>query len=403
MPSPDTARDRPLWTEIAPEPGRGPSVTTTAELRRFGRRYPAVGRAVVAALCAVAGPFAMPPAGVGVATAVAAGVVAWNVLYLAMLLPDGHGRARLVTACTVDLVLVCALCLAEPLLVDPGLQLASLGWVSPIASFTVVAVQFQLRPLPAATAAVAVCLAFVVGTAASPGLTAWDGLLAGGGGWMLVEAVLARLLWNLLLRGGREADRLLQARFAAERAAATAAARRADQRAHWTVVHDTSASTLLMIGLGEVAGTEEWLPGQVQRDIAMLDGRADTRPGEVDLAAALRATADRARVAVELDCPADVRVPAAVSAAVNGAVAEALENVRRHAGTGCARLVLRTEGDAVHVEVADDGRGFDPARVGPLRFGLAWSVHDRMQAVGGRAAVESETGRGTVVRLGWPA
>jgi hypothetical protein len=219
---------------------------------------------------------------------------------------------------------------------------------------------------------------------------------------MLVEAVLARLLWRLLLRGGREADRLLRARFAAERAAATAAARRADQRAHWAVVHDTSASTLLMIGLGELAGTEEWLPGQVRRDIAMLDGRPDD-PGETDLAAALRATADRARVAVRLDCPARVAVPSAVAAAVTGAVAEALENVRRHAGTGRATLVLRTDGDAVGVDVADDGHGFDPAQVGPQRFGLAWSVHDRMQAVGGRAAVESVPGRGTVVRLGWPA
>ena len=46
------------------------------------------------------------------------------------------------------------------------------------------------------------CAAFLAGTAASPGLTVWDGLFAGGGGWMVVEAVLARLLWVLLQRAG---------------------------------------------------------------------------------------------------------------------------------------------------------------------------------------------------------
>ena len=154
--------------------------------------------------------------------------------------------------------------------------------MSPIASFTVVAVQFQLgvrppRPRPSPCAP-----SFVAGTAATPGLTAVDGLIAGGA-WMAVEAVLGRLLWVLLQRAGREADRLMRAQFAAERAAATAAARRSAQRAHWATVHDTSASTLLMIGLGAVRGTEEWLPGQVRRDIAPA-GRGAGRPADADVA-----------------------------------------------------------------------------------------------------------------------
>ena len=370
------------------------------QLRRFGRRYPATGRGVVSVLCALAGPFAAPPQGVGFAAAAAVTVVVWNLLYLVMVLPDGRSPARLMVAYAVDLVLLCGLCLAQPLLVDPALLVASLGWVSPVASFTLVALQFQVRPLPAAVASVAVCAAYVAGTALSPGLTVRDGLVAGGA-WMLVEALLARLLWMLLLRGGAEADRLLQARLAAEQAAATAAARRADQRAHWATVHDTAASTLLMVGLGEVSGTEPWLAGQVQRDIAMLDGRRDD-DGEADVGAALRATVAHARVRVDLDCPDDVTVPALVATALAGAAAEALENVRRHAGTDAAALVLRA-GPSVEVMVIDAGRGFEPDAVSPQRLGLAWSVHDRMDAVGGRAAVESAPGRGTTVRLRWPA
>jgi len=385
--------------------GAEPDAPVTRALRRFGRRYPTVGRAAVGVLCAIASPFALPPLGVGPAVAAAVVVVAWNLAYLRLLLPDGRSCRVYRTVHVVDAVLVCGLCLAKPALVDPGQQVASLGWISPIASFTVVVVQFQLSAPAAAVATLAVCAAFVVGAATTPGLTVWDGLLAGGGAWMLVEAVLARLLWALLLRAGREADWLMQARFDAERAAATAAARRSAQRAHWATVHDTAASTLLMIGLGAVRGTEEWLPGQVSRDIGLLDGArdgpADGAATAVALAPVLVEVARAARVRVEVDCPAEVTAPAAVARAVAGAVTEALENVARHAGVGTA-CVRATRHDVLDVRVMDDGAGFDPGRLGAHRFGLALSVRDRMSAVDGVATVESAPGSGTTVRLRWP-
>jgi len=383
-----------------------PDAPVTRALRRFGRRYPAVGRAAVSVLCAAAGPFAAPPQGFGFAVAVALTVFVWNLLYLWMLLPDGRSRRQYRWTCVVDAVLLCGLCLAQPLLVDPARLAASLGWVSPMASFTVVAVQFQLGRWGAAAMTVAVCTSFVIGVAASPGLTAVDGLLAGGA-WMAVEAVLGRLLWVLLQRAGREADRLMRAQFDAERAAATAAARRLAQCARWATVHDTSASTLLMIGMGSVTGSEEWLPGQVRRDIDLLDG-ADEGPSEADAEAALEPVlaqvARAARVRVDVDCAAGVAAPPAVVRAMAGATAEALENVARHAGVGEARIGVRVQGrGALEVAVSDDGAGFHPGRVGVHRFGLALSVRDRMAGAGGHAVVESAPGRGTVVRLRWPA
>jgi signal transduction histidine kinase len=403
------AHSRPPRSGAATECDKGAEsdAPVTRALRRFGRRYPAVGRAVVGALCAVAGSFAAPPQGVGVAVAAALTVVGWNLAYLWMLLPDGRPQRWYWWTCVVDAVLLCGLCLAQPLLVDPARLAASLGWVSPMASFTVVVVQFQLGRWAAAAVTVAVCTAFVIGVAASPGLTVVDGLLAGGA-WMAVEAVLGRLLWVLLQRAGREADRLMRAQFDAERAAATAAARRSAQRAHWATVHDTSASTLLMIGLGAVTGSEEWLPGQVRRDIGLLDGAGDAPPdadaAEVALEPALAEVARAARVRVEVDCPAGVAEPPAVVRAVVGATAEALENVARHAGVDEARVGVRVRDNGIlEVTVADDGAGFHPGRVGVHRFGLALSVRDRMAAAGGHAVVESEPGRGTVVRLRWPA
>jgi signal transduction histidine kinase len=109
-------------------------------------------------------------------------------------------------------------------------------------------------------------------------------------------------------------------------------------------------------------------------------------------------------VRVELDCPAGVAAPPAVVRAVAGAAAEALENVVRHAGVDAARVGVRVQGRGVlEVTVADDGVGFHPGRVGVHRFGLALSVRDRMAGAGGHAVVESAPGRGTVVRLRWPA
>jgi signal transduction histidine kinase len=100
---------------------------------------------------------------------------------------------------------------------------------------------------------------------------------------------------------------------------------------------------------------------------------------------------------------ADVAVPAAVGAALAGAVAEALTNVSRHAPDARVRLRAGPAPGGVLVEVADDGPGFDPSRVPAHRLGLRESVVARMRAVGGSAAVASRPGAGTRIMLRWPA
>lgn len=82
-------------------------------------------------------------------------------------------------------------------------------------------------------------------------------------------------------------------------------------------------------------------------------------------------------------------------------VREALSNVARHSGATRASVALRRDGDAAVLEIADDGRGFDPAAPrGAGHFGLA-NLHDRAASVGGTLRVVSAPGRGTriIVRL----
>jgi PAS domain S-box-containing protein len=81
-------------------------------------------------------------------------------------------------------------------------------------------------------------------------------------------------------------------------------------------------------------------------------------------------------------------------------VQEALANVRRHAEARHARVRLWREGDLAHVEVADDGRGFDAENPG-VGVGQQ-SMRHRAQELGGELAVESQPGRGTRVRFEAP-
>jgi signal transduction histidine kinase len=93
-------------------------------------------------------------------------------------------------------------------------------------------------------------------------------------------------------------------------------------------------------------------------------------------------------------------VPGPVATAIEGAVGEALENVRRHAGTGAATVRLDAVGTGVRVTVADAGAGFAPAAVPQSRHGLVLSVRERLARAGGRAQVHSVPGAGHRGRTG---
>jgi len=116
------------------------------------------------------------------------------------------------------------------------------------------------------------------------------------------------------------------------------------------------------------------------------------------LGPALESLVTRTPLPVELDAPLDERLPEPVEAAAYYVVAEALANIAKYAdATQAAVRVSRLNGLAV-VEVEDDGvGGADPSHGSGLR-GLA----DRVEALHGRLAVESEPGQGTRIRAEIP-
>jgi signal transduction histidine kinase len=85
-----------------------------------------------------------------------------------------------------------------------------------------------------------------------------------------------------------------------------------------------------------------------------------------------------------------------------GIAREALANVVRHADAGSATVRVDATAARVVLEVADDGRGFDPQGVRAGRFGLE-SMRSRAGEIGADLVVISAPGRGTVVRVEVPA
>ncbi|UFS57564.1 sensor histidine kinase [Subtercola endophyticus] len=84
------------------------------------------------------------------------------------------------------------------------------------------------------------------------------------------------------------------------------------------------------------------------------------------------------------------------------AVAECLENVRRHSGQRRAEVTITRETARMRAVVTDTGVGFEPGSVPSGRLGLTQSVEARIRSVGGTTRVFSSPGRGTTVLLEVP-
>jgi signal transduction histidine kinase len=79
---------------------------------------------------------------------------------------------------------------------------------------------------------------------------------------------------------------------------------------------------------------------------------------------------------------------------------EALVNTRRHSDARRVEVILSNSREKARVEVADDGRGFNPASIG-VGVGLS-SMRERVSEIGGKFAVESGPGQGTRVKAEFP-
>ena len=125
---------------------------------------------------------------------------------------------------------------------------------------------------------------------------------------------------------------------------------------------------------------------------------------EIGLAPAIESLGERLAAVEGLDVDLTVdlagRLDPELETVVYRLVQEALTNVAKHAGAerACVRVVL--DADVVRVEIADDGKGFDPDAAFE-GFGVL-GMRERVALAGGQLAIDSQPGR-TVVRATLPA
>lgn len=181
-------------------------------------------------------------------------------------------------------------------------------------------------------------------------------------------------------------------------------------------LHDGLGPALTGIGLslealaGRVPTGSEELVTRLRTEVAgsleetrrIIDDLRPSALDDGDLASALRRRADQFRssglrvdVQIDDDLPP---LPAAVAAATFRIAEEAMTNVIRHSGGSRLRLALQVAGDAVVLEVEDDGRGPGSQREGGV--GIS-SMRDRAERLGGTFEI-GPADPGTRVRVSLP-
>ena len=135
----------------------------------------------------------------------------------------------------------------------------------------------------------------------------------------------------------------------------------------------------------------------------------DLRPGLLDdlgLQAAVEWQAQeferRTGMPCALRATVDESIDPLVATAIFRILQEALSNVARHSRASRVIVTLEERGDALVLEVQDDGVGIAPADAASARsIGLA-GMRERAQLVGGGLSISGAAGAGTTVRLHVP-
>lgn len=376
---------------MAASDGAATALQTDAPRRHLMRRAATVGLlmrncvGLVVALVTLADPAsARLPAGTWLMVILAT----WSTYRIAT---RSHGRAYL----AVDFLLVLGVCTAIPVLTpDPHFYLTN---SAPQAIAGTAVISFAVS-VPAR-------LSFPITVAVAAGY-AWGSAQVVG--WGNVAAVAAlyyfALQWStsalIRLMVLRVADAVGQAR--AGRRAAELVQQVNDavwefDREQLALLHDTAASTLLMVGQGAVASPER-LSAQARRDLQLLQhGPWIAPPERLELVGALRDAATHLVTPVEFGGLGELWLTGEAGRLVLAAGREVMNNVDRHAEARLLRITVSPNA----VLWVDNGVGFDPdaPRSG---HGVTDSIVDRMARAGGRAQITSSPGAGTSIELSWP-
>ncbi len=157
----------------------------------------------------------------------------------------------------------------------------------------------------------------------------------------------------------------------------------------------TSLPREVQAGLDEVTRDLEGVLEEIRVFSQGLHPALLSRSG---LGPSLRALGRRSPIPVTIDIVKGLRLPAPVEIAVYYVVSEALANAAKHPRATEVRVSLTSDETLVRASVADDGVGGATLATGSGLIGLV----DRVEALGGRLALDSLPGRGTTISIELP-
>lgn len=230
---------------------------------------------------------------------------------------------------------------------------------------------------------------------------------------------LATIIGFWISAGVPQAARRIASIGRAHRAERHASETEAQRRQGARLLHDTVLATLTLLAHSGVGVAEDAMRQQAADDARLLRQlRLGATPSpqssgvyqlekveETVLGTTLESVKQRfGRMGLEVSWhgTGQVLLPTDVLDAFLLALAECLENVRRHSGVTEAHVTITEDETMVRAMVTDSGVGFTLDDVDSARLGFKESVVGRLKEVGGKARLFSAPGSGTTVVLEVP-
>ena len=260
---------------------------------------------------------------------------------------------------------------------------------------------------------------FVVVTAVTVWLTADSRSPIATAGLFVLGWSIATVTGVWISAGVPQAARRIASIGRAHRAERQASEIEAQRRQSARLLHDTVLATLTLLAHSGVGVAPAALQQQSADDAKLLrqlrlgatptplsSGGYNLEPvEETVLGTTLESVKQRfGRMGLEVSWhgTGQVLLPSDVLDAFLLALAECLENVRRHSGVREAHVTIVDDATTVRAMITDAGVGFILDDVDSARLGFKESVVARLKEVGGHARLFSEPGSGTTVVLEVP-
>lgn len=235
---------------------------------------------------------------------------------------------------------------------------------------------------------------------------------------MVVFLLVGNMLVNLLRIQREQRRRLAQHASTLEQLTISRERNRLARELHDTLAHSLSGVAVQLEAVDALWNTSsDEAHGMLRQSLVTTrSGLTETRRAlqalrpspleDLGLALALRGLSEtvaaRGDLKLELDVPEGLKnLPPEVEEGIYRIAQEALENVAKHAHAKSVRVQLSQDDNRLALTISDDGQGFDPKNIDPVRqFGIQ-GMRERTEMLGGTLEVDSQPERGTVIQLAW--